>query len=456
MIAYFGVRGIMQKTIQIFMKSIKRHLYNPIAILATFFAVLIIVFGVLWILIPPPPKVIDMASGLPTGLYYQFGERLKAELVQDGIKLNVIETGGSVDNLKLLGDAKSKVDFAIVQGGISDVSQHPQFVSIAGMFYEPVWVWYREEAFKSEGGLRVLNQLKGKRVSIGSEGSGTLALSNALLKISGLSEAAFRAEKLKPDQAVERLNRGELDVAFIVVAAEAPIIKKFYEVPGIRLMNFEQADAYTRNLPYLSKVNIPRGLLSIEHDLPRQDIQVIAPTATLVAREDISPALVSLLLSASYDILKSYSRLQKVGEFPSSVGLDFPLHVDAEIYLKDGPSFLHRHLPFWTAVWIGRFVKIIIPLIVIFIPLFTYIPAAKNFFLKLKLAQVYEELKVIEKSALNPELREKNLKDLEAIERRVGDLKISIMDAKEWYDLKGHVDEVRARLNLYSYWRHDV
>jgi hypothetical protein len=54
------------------------------------------------------------------------------------------------------------------------------------------------------------------------------------------------------------------------------------------------------------------------------------------------------------------------------------------------------------------------------------------------------------------EVLQKNLKDLEAIERRVGDLKVSIMDAKEWYDLKGHVDEVRARLNLYSYWRHDV
>jgi hypothetical protein len=276
------------------------------------------------------------------------------------------------------------------------------------------------------------------------------------LKISGLSEDLFRAEKLKPDQAVDKLSRGELDVVFLVVAAEAPVVKKFYEIPGIRLMNFEQADAYTRNLPYLSKVFIPRGLLSIEHDLPHHDIQLIAATATLVAQENISPALVSVLLGASYDILKSYSRLQKVGEFPSSIGLDFPLHVDAEIYLKDGPSFLHRHLPFWTAVWIGRFAKIIIPLIVIFIPLFTYIPAAKNFFLKLKLAQVYEELKVIEKSALNPKLKEKNLKDLEAIERRVGGLKISIMDAKEWYDLKGHVDQVRARLNLHSYWTHDV
>ncbi len=456
MVAYFGVRGIMQKTLEISMKSLKKHLFNPIAVLAAFFVFLFTIFGVLWILIPPPPKVIGMAAGLPTGLYYQFGERFKTELAQDGIKLNVIETGGTIDNLSLLEDSKSGVDFAIVQGGVADIGKYPKLVSIAGMFYEPVWVWYRDGAFKSEGGLRVLSQLKGKRVSIGNEGSGTLALSNALLKISGLSEGAFRAEKLKPDQAVEKLNRGELDVAFIVVAAEAPIIKKFYEVPDIRLMNFEQADAYTRNLPYLSKVNIPRGLLSIEHDLPHHDIQLIAPTATLVAQEDISPALVSVLLGASYDILKSYSRLQKVGEFPSSIGLDFPLHVDAEIYLKDGPSFLHRHLPFWTAVWIGRFVKIIIPLIVIFIPLFTYIPAAKNFFLKLKLAQVYEELKAIEKGALNPELKEKNLKDLEAIERRVGDLKVSIMDAKEWYDLKGHVDEVRARLNLHSYWRHDV
>lgn len=432
------------------MRSLKKHLFNPVAVMAAFIVAMATLFSILWILIPPPPKVIEMAAGLPSGLYYQFGERLKAELAEDRITLDVMETGGTVDNLKLLGDSKSEVDFAIVQGGVADIAQYPKLVSIAGMYYEPVWVWYREEVFKGEGGLKVLNQLKGKRVSIGNEGSGTLVLSNALLKVSGLSEDQLRAEKIKPDQAVEKLNRGELDVAFVVAAAEAPIIKKFYQVPGIRLMNFEQADAYTRNLPYLSKVNVPRGLLSIEHDLPRHDIQVVAPTATLVAREDISPALVSLLLDASYDILRSYSRLQKVGEFPSSVGLDFPLHVDAEIYLKDGPSFLHRHLPFWTAVWVGRFVKIVIPLLVIFIPLFTYIPALKNFFLKLKLAQVYEELKVIEKNALNPELKEKNLKELEAIEYRVRGMKVSMMDAKELYDLKGHIGEVRARLNLYG------
>jgi hypothetical protein len=174
----------------------------------------------------------------------------------------------------------------------------------------------------------------------------------------------------------------------------------------------------------------------------------MAATATLVAHENASPALISLMLGASYDILKSYSRLQKVGEFPSAAGLDFPLDVDAEIYLKDGPSFLHRHLPFWTAVWAGRFVKIVIPLLVILIPLFTYIPSTKNFLLRLKLAQVYEELKVIERNSENPALKEKNFKDLADIERRVGNIKVSMLDAKELYDLKGHVGDVRVRLNL--------
>ncbi len=434
------------------MNSLKKYLYNPFAIAIGFCVLLISIFAVLWILVPPPPKAIELATGFPTGLYYQFGERLKKEVATDGVNLEVKATGGTIDNLALLNDPKSGVKFAMIQGGVADVTKYPNLVSIAGMFYEPVWVWYREPAFKSESGkLSVLGQLKGKRVAIGNEGSGTLALSTALLKMSGIAENEIHAERLKPDEALAKLNSGDLDAAFIVAAAEAPVLEKFYKIPGIRLMSFDQADAYTRNMPYLSKVNVPRGLLSIEHDLPRQDIQVIAPTATLVTQDNVSPAMISLLLSASYDILKSYSRLQKPGEFPSSIGMDFPLHVDAEIYLKDGPSFLHRHLPFWTAVWVGRFVKIVIPLLVIFIPLFTYIPSAKNFLLRLKLAQVYAELRELDKNAFNPDLKEKNFKDLEAIERRVNNIKVSMMDSKELYDLKGHVGDVRARLkHLYS------
>ena len=433
------------------MNFIRKNIYNPIAVGAAFFILVALLFSTLWVLVPPPPRSIELATGFPTGLYQKFGERLQGELAEQGVSMKLRTTGGTGDNLALLSDQHSGVDFAMVQGGVADLSKYPGLVSIAGVFYEPVWVWYRESSFKNEGGrLSLLSQLKGKRVSIGNDGSGTLTLTSQLLKASGLSMNDFYAEKLKPLDALEKFKKNELDAVFIVSAAEAPILKNFYETSGIRLMSFEQADAYVRLFPFLSKVTVPRGVMSIAYDLPRQDIQVLAATATLVGKDDVSPALVTLLLGDTYDILKTYSYLQKPGEFPSGTGLDFPLHVDAEIYLKDGPSFLHRHLPFWTAVWIGRFAKIVIPLLVILIPLFTYIPAAKNFFLRLKLSRVYEELKVIEKNASVPELKEQNYSDLADIERRVGNIRVSMLDAKELYDLKGHVGEVRGRLNLHS------
>jgi TRAP-type uncharacterized transport system substrate-binding protein len=433
------------------MNFIRKNIHNPVAAVIAFLILVVILFATLWVLVPPPPRSIELATGFPTGLYQKFGEKLQSELAEEGISLKLRTTGGTIDNLALLKDPNSGVDFAMIQGGVADLSKYPDFISIAGVFYEPVWVWYRESSFPSESGrLSLLSQLKGKRVSIGNEGSGTLSLSSQLLAASGLSLSDIRAEKLKPLDALEKFKKGELDAVFLVSAADAPLVKNFYETPGIRLMNFEQAEAYLHLFPFLSKVTVPRGVVSIAYDLPRQDIQVLAATATLVGKNDVSPALVTLLLGSTYDILKTHSYLQKPGEFPSGTGLDFPLHVDAEIFLKDGPSFLHRHLPFWTAVWIGRFAKIVIPLLVILIPLFTYIPAAKSLLLRLKLSQVYEELKAVERNASHPDLKEKNLKDLENIERRVSNIKISMLDAKELYDLKGHVGEVRSRLKLYS------
>ena len=95
------------------MNFFKKQIYNPLALAASFLVLLVILFGVLWVLIPPPPKSIEMATGFPTGLYYQFGERLKTELANDGVNLTVRSTGGTIDNLNLLNDPKSGVDFAM-------------------------------------------------------------------------------------------------------------------------------------------------------------------------------------------------------------------------------------------------------------------------------------------------------------------------------------------------------
>ena len=433
------------------MNRIQGLRYNPYALLALLVLLIVFVFGVLWTLIPAPPKSIAIATGFQDGLYYRFGERMQSSLKKEGVELQVLTTGGTLDNLALLADPKSGVDLAMIQGGVADVAQYPQLVSIAGMFYEPVWVFYREASFKGiPDGLTLLTQLKGKRVSIGNPGSGTNSIAKLLLETSGMNSADLDMQTLTPQEGASKLATGHLDAVFVVAASEAPLLNSFVNLPGIQLMNFVQADAYTRALPFLTKVEVPRGMLSIESDQPRLSRQMIAATATLVSRETISPAIVSLLLQNAQGVLKSYSRLQKPGEFPSINGLDFPLQIDSEIYLKDGPSFLHRHLPFWTAVWVGRFARVVIPILAILIPIIAYIPALRNLSLRIRLSRIYAELKVIERSASDPASRENNIRMFAEIQTQVNDMKVSSLESKEFYDLKGHVNMVRERLKLDS------
>jgi TRAP transporter TAXI family solute receptor len=419
---------------------------RPAYLASAFIGCIGIIFLAIWLMLPAPPKSLTIATGFPEGLYNQFAKHLQAELAKEKITLQIRNTGGSMDNLALMNDPKSGVDLAIVQSGVGNSSQYPQLTSLGGLFYEPLWVWYRQAAFTSEGGfLNQLSQLKGKRVSIGNEGSGTKILSEAILKLNDIAPESITLKTLSPDEAIQKLQQGELDVAFIVVAGEAPILRKFYQILGIRLMDFDQAEAYTRILPYLARVDVPRGLISIAHDLPKKDIHVIASTATLVARENINPATVSLLLGSSYDILRNYSRLQKPGQFPSNQGLDFPMDLDAEIFLRDGPSFLYRHLPFWGAVWMERIIKILIPLLIILLPIFTYLPTILNISLKIKLVRLYKILKTIE-NRFGREDPAKLFEELDALEERVERYNISAFQTKELYDVRAHIAMVRDQL----------
>lgn len=418
------------------------------AYLVTAFIVLIAsIFLTIWLLLPGPPKTLTIATGFPDGLYHQFAKQLQAELAKEKIVLRIQNTGGSVDNLALMADSKSGVDLAIIQSGVGNPNQYPKLTALAGLFYEPLWVWYRPDAFIKDGGsLRQLSQLKGKKVSIGNEGSGTNMLSQAILKLNDIESTQLNLVSLSPDEAIKQLRQGGIDVAMIVLAGEAPLLKDFYQLPGIRLMDFDQAETYTRVLPYLNRVDIPRGLVSIAHDLPKQDIHVIAPTATLVAHSDINPATVSLLLGTTYDILRNYSRLQKPGEFPSSKGLDFPIDLDAEIFLKDGPSFFYRHLPFWGAVWLERVIKILIPLLIILLPIFTYLPVILNLSLKIRLGRLYKTLKTIEKRFAASKNTDELLSGLNDLENRIERLNVSAIQSKELYDLRMHIALVRDQL----------
>ena len=173
-----------------------------------------------------------------------------------------------------------------------------------------------------------------------------------------------------------------------------------------------------------------------------------------MAREDISPGFVNLIMEVLYDLLKNYTRIQEVSEFPSSIRLDLPLQSDAEDYMKEGPSFLYRNLPSWLAVWVIRIAKIAIPILAIGIPVLTYLPTIFALNLNLKLGRMYIALRRLEEEVLALEQTDRTQQDikntsskLHDLDQQISKIKIPTLRSDKYFEIKSYIDVLRVRLN---------
>lgn len=188
------------------------------------------------------------------------------------------------------------------------------------------------------------------------------------------------------------------------------------------------------------------GVLSIAKDLPASQKITIAPVAEIVAKKDLNAATIYLLMKISKKYFSKSGMLRTENEFPANAGLSFSLNEDADNYLKSGPSFLFQYLPFWVAVWVDRMLKLSVPLLAIFIPLFNLIPSISDYRKKLRFANIYRDLKMIEQAMGDHQDQEKLSNQLTDIDQRARELKVSDFHTKDIYDLRMHIDAVRMRL----------
>lgn len=408
-----------------------------------------LVGGAFWLasryIAPAPPKQIVMTVGAEGGAYEGLAHELQQALAQNGITLVLRETHGAREDLALLNDPASGVVAAVVPGGAATEADGENLMSLAALYREPVWVFHRK-------GLQVprLHALKGSRVNIGPEGSGVHTLGRAMLQAHGLDERNTRLADFSSEGAADLLVLRQLDAIVVISPPESKMINRLMREPGIALMGFDQAQAYTRRWPFLAAVDLPMGSFDLGRNIPAQDVKLVAPTANLVVRDDIHPALIDLLMDALTDITGDAGMLRREGEFPSPQGVDIPLSLDAERYMKNGPSFLHKHLPFWIAVWADRLVVLLIPLLAVLVPVVRLAPAVYSWRMRARLYRWYGKLKALEMeldlagSTLDlPTARER----LDSIEAGVSRIRTPLAFSEHLYNLRAHIDLVRRRLS---------
>jgi TRAP transporter TAXI family solute receptor len=391
----------------------------------------------------PPPRAIRIATGAESGAYHAFAQRYARLLAADGIDLEIVQTAGSVENLRLL--RNGEVTLALVQGGSATAEDQEHLQSLGSLFLEPVWVFTHERTT-----IQQLSDLKGTRVAIGALGSGTSLLATQLLSASGVTASnATLIQGTDASALAGLLSQNQVDAVFLVASPEAPVIQDLVQQPGIELFNFQRAPAYSRVFPFLTPVVLSEGVLNLERNLPPRDTTLVAAAASLAARPDFNAALIPALLDAIIRVHQRGGLLERPRQFPSVDFVELPLNDDAGRYIQEGPSFLYRWLPYGTAVRLDRLKLLALPFLALLIPLFRVAPPLYQWRIRSKIYRWYAAVReldvLVQDEAMNggtDALTDR----LTTLDREVASVSVPLAYTGELYHLRLHIHLLQEKL----------
>jgi hypothetical protein len=410
--------------------------------------ILIVIFGAISLFIYlAPPDTIIMSSGPKGSMFERNAEKYKVILKRSGVEMKIVPSEGSGDNLKRLMDPKFSVDVAFVQGGLATNLKVDELMSLGSVFYEPLFVFYR-----GAGSEDMLSQMKGKKVAVGEVGSGTHTLSLALLKLNGIEPGGpTKLLESDSDEAAQGMLDGKFDTIFLMGdSVSTDLLRKLLRAPGVKLMNFSQAEGYVRRVRYLSKLTLPKGIIDFGKNIPANDIFLIGPTVEIIARQDLHPALSDLLIEAATEVHNKAGFFQKRAEFPAPVEHEYRISEDAARFYKSGKGFLYRYLPYSLASLVNRIIMVLIPMIIVLLPGLRAIPAVYRWRIKSRITKWYKALMIIEDdltAQITPDKKAELFERIDRIDAAVNKMKLPASFADQFYALRGHINFVRSRLS---------
>jgi TRAP transporter TAXI family solute receptor len=407
-------------------------------------------WAVLHFVRPAAPRTITITTGPEGSTFQRAAERYAKAFEKNGVTLRLKPSRGSLENLKRLADPAGDVDVGFVQVGVKLPDPAPgeprrELASLGTIARQPLYVLVRGSTPPDR-----LSALAGKRLVVGPEGSGTRVLALRLLEANGVQAGGpTTLLDLDDDLVGDALEKGEIDAAFLMGDSASPrVIRGIIQRPGVHVLRLAQLDAYLRRFQDLDRLVIPMGAYDLAKNLPDADLELVASSVELVARADLHPAISDLLLETMREVHGRAFLLQKAGEFPAAREHDLPLSADARRYYESGKRWLYRMMPFWAASLADRFLMVLVPLVLLFLPVFRAVPALYRWRVRNRVYRIYGALLELERDVLGhvAEDRAALLGRLDQLERRADGLKLPLSYTDQFYVLREHIALVRRRL----------
>ncbi|WP_328702937.1 TAXI family TRAP transporter solute-binding subunit [Arenibaculum pallidiluteum] len=251
-------------------------------------------------------------------------------------------TEGSVENISLM--TRGTLESALVQAdiaywahtGTGPYKGRPpalELRTIASLYAEAVHLVVR-----ADGPIRTVSDLKGKTVSVGEEGSGTLVDARLVMQAYGVAEKQLKARYLRPGPAADELAEGRIDAFFLVAGPPAAAIADLAQRIPIRLVPISEkpADELLAKQPFLVSSTVPEGTYEGVAATP-----TVAVSAQWIVRADVSDEVVYGLTKALWHpnmarlLSNGHPKGRQIMIAGATAGLGVPLHPGAERYYRE-------------------------------------------------------------------------------------------------------------------------
>ena len=407
------------------------------------FAVLFIVGFVLYIK-PFPTKPTYLGTGQPGSSYFTLSEKFKTYFARHDVNLRRVQTPGLDQGLKELSDDNFPVSASFLTAGIATAGQYPNLVSLGSIQYSPVWLFYRGEQQQTKD---LVQFLKGKKIAVGQPGTNTLKMFMNLLETSGHPfQPSEQFLQVPHAEAVKLFEEGKIDAVFIVDGIESSNVKRLLSVKDVDIFDLELIDAYVKKMPYLVKLQIPEGSISIKETLPNRNVDILASTVTLLVESDTHPVVQWLFLKAAKEIGNSHDQFfAKPGFFPQHLDDTVALSPIAKQYYQSGFPAVFDYFPLSFAVLIDRFWVLIITLLALGLPLMKLLSTIRDYPAKKLITEYYEDLWNLESQIIASEsaLEIKRLtKEVYILDRAVQETWFDDDDRRDFFTLRRRIDGV--------------
>ena len=309
---------------------------------------LIVVLAIAEPVLAQPRRRVTIASGWVVGVYYPLAGAMSsiAYNAKDlNIRATVEASGASVANAQLIGAGDA--DFALLQNDIAFYAFNgatlPAFKGKPVKNMGGIFTIYPELVHivaTQASGVRSMRDLKGKRVVLGPEGSGTEQNALQTLAVYGVKESDLgRAERVDAGAASEQLKDGRLDVAFFTTGLGSAVILDLFASGKVVMVPIDSVpgEALQKQYPFYTLEKIPANTYK------GQEREVLTPAvrAMLVARGNLPEDLVYKFTKAIFDNLAQFHSAHAAAKSMTLQtalnGMPVPLHPGAEkLYREKG------------------------------------------------------------------------------------------------------------------------